>query len=326
VVTLYYISEYTQAEIAAYLGVSPKTIKRRLSEGRDLLQAGFLATVEDRLHQHKPSRNERLKEQVMNILRIQNAHSDHIAAEFRDAARRPGNPDEVDVRDVAGVRTFYCKSAGFHNRAILTGNETPEQLDQVMQHYVDKGSQCWVELNPANFYPTESPRNSRILPHLLQRDFSIEGLRTIWVRDTSLGPDEQDFSLDVRRVDSFAVWEQSKVDAGESDGEDLDLECGPEFILHTGYQDGQPVAWFMLYCDGEYGYLKLDDYVDEVHRQTFYDQMLRTQIRESFEMGAKRVFTHSAYIDDQWARELQRAGLRIAFNYLLLVREPMPLA
>ena len=27
-------------------------------------------------------------------------------------------------------------------------------------------------------------------------------------------------------------------DAGESDGEDLDAVCGPEFILHTGYQDG----------------------------------------------------------------------------------------
>ena len=68
VVTLYYMSEYTQTEIAAYLGVSVDTIKRRLREGRALLKEGFLNTLGDELRQHRPSRDERLKEQVMKII------------------------------------------------------------------------------------------------------------------------------------------------------------------------------------------------------------------------------------------------------------------
>ena len=68
VVTLYCISEYTQKEIATYLGISVETVKRRLREGRTLLKEGFLSTVEDQLREHRPSRNERLKEQVMKSI------------------------------------------------------------------------------------------------------------------------------------------------------------------------------------------------------------------------------------------------------------------
>jgi len=68
VVALYYISEYTQREIAAHLEVSVDTIKRWLREGRERLQETFLKTLENELRQHRPSRDERLKEHIMQII------------------------------------------------------------------------------------------------------------------------------------------------------------------------------------------------------------------------------------------------------------------
>ena len=68
VVTLHYISQYTQTEIASYLGVSVAAIKRRLREGRALLKDRFRATFEDEMRQNRPSRDERLKEKVMEIV------------------------------------------------------------------------------------------------------------------------------------------------------------------------------------------------------------------------------------------------------------------
>ena len=68
VVALYYISEYTQREIAAHLEVSVDTIKRRLKEGRVLLKETLFKTLENELRQHRPSRDERLKEYIMRII------------------------------------------------------------------------------------------------------------------------------------------------------------------------------------------------------------------------------------------------------------------
>ncbi|NKB67497.1 MAG: hypothetical protein GKR89_10580 [Candidatus Latescibacteria bacterium] len=64
-----------------------------------------------------------------HILTLQNAHADRIEAQYQDDAR--AHPEHVDIRTVADVRTFYsAKSGGFHNRAILTGDETPLHLER----------------------------------------------------------------------------------------------------------------------------------------------------------------------------------------------------
>ncbi|NKB72120.1 MAG: sigma-70 family RNA polymerase sigma factor [Candidatus Latescibacteria bacterium] len=68
VVIMHYMSEYTQGEIAAYLDVSVRTVKRRLSQGRALLQEKFLTELGDELRRHRPSRNQQLKEQVMQSI------------------------------------------------------------------------------------------------------------------------------------------------------------------------------------------------------------------------------------------------------------------
>ena len=53
-VTLYYISEYSQAEVASILGVPVGTIKRRLHDARERLKEGLLDMVEEVLKDSGP--------------------------------------------------------------------------------------------------------------------------------------------------------------------------------------------------------------------------------------------------------------------------------
>lgn len=58
VVTLFYISEYNQSEIAGFLGVSVDTVKNRLRSGRNLLTERLLTMAKKTLRQQAPSQDE----------------------------------------------------------------------------------------------------------------------------------------------------------------------------------------------------------------------------------------------------------------------------
>lgn len=260
-----------------------------------------------------------------NIRQIQRAHAAHIESEFRDWAKSPGH-DDVDIRVVSGVQT-YCRGGveTFHNRAILVGNETANQLDEVLQHYIERDRECWVEITPANFYEEGSSWDSKVLPHLLRRGFTIHGLRAMWVRDAPLASAEPSSDLDCRRV-SISEFEASKVAGGEQSQDEVsDIEAAPEFKYYVGYWDSAPVSWAVLWCNGAFGYLKQANTSEHSRRRGFHSQFIRMRVQDSFAMGARLVFTHTPHGDGQSARNLQRNGLRIAYNYLLMSRGPGPL-
>ena len=64
VTLLFYISDYSQREIAAFLDVPLTTVKKRLQAARRQLQQRMLAMVQDNLHEQAPSRNERFAQRV----------------------------------------------------------------------------------------------------------------------------------------------------------------------------------------------------------------------------------------------------------------------
>ena len=90
VVALYYMSAYTQTDIAAYLEVSVDTVKRRLREGRALLQEGFLQALRDELRDHRPSRDETLKERVMEVIAGNKEQHSEQMYKILERSRRPG--------------------------------------------------------------------------------------------------------------------------------------------------------------------------------------------------------------------------------------------
>jgi len=66
---LYYISGYSQEEVAAFLGVPVTTIKKRLYSARKRLREMLIDLVEDSLRQRRPSRDELFSTRVIEILK-----------------------------------------------------------------------------------------------------------------------------------------------------------------------------------------------------------------------------------------------------------------
>lgn len=78
VTLLFYISDYSQREIAAFLDVPLTTVKKRLQAARRQLQQRMLAMVQDNLHEQAPSRNERFAQRVTAAVAA--VHSGDVAA------------------------------------------------------------------------------------------------------------------------------------------------------------------------------------------------------------------------------------------------------
>ena len=97
--TLYYVADYSQAEVADFLGVLVTTIKKRLFAARRRLRERMLSMVEDSLHQQRPSREERFASTVQAI-----------------AAANKG-----DVRTLTALLVLVHLHGGGHSDAGMTG-------------------------------------------------------------------------------------------------------------------------------------------------------------------------------------------------------------
>ena len=66
IVTLFYISEYSQKEISAFLDLPLSTVKMRLYHARKKLKTKMVTLIEDYLPQQRPSKDNRFKEKIMS--------------------------------------------------------------------------------------------------------------------------------------------------------------------------------------------------------------------------------------------------------------------
>src|SRR5205085_9698864 len=92
--------------------------------------------------------------------------------------------------NIATVRTFIAAGYRLENRAVFTGEESPDQIDAVLAHFADHASNCVIEVNPASHY-VDPPKSweQRLLKHLLSRHCYIDGFRCVWVRaEPPIGP------------------------------------------------------------------------------------------------------------------------------------------
>jgi RNA polymerase sigma factor (sigma-70 family) len=67
VVTLFYISSYSQKEISAFLDIPVTTVKMRLYYARKQLKERMIAMIEDNLQKQRPSKDDAFVEKVMNL-------------------------------------------------------------------------------------------------------------------------------------------------------------------------------------------------------------------------------------------------------------------
>lgn len=64
-VSLYYIGEHSQSEVAAFLDISEGAVRKRLHDARKVLKEAMITMVRDTLHDDAPSRDDRFEKRVL---------------------------------------------------------------------------------------------------------------------------------------------------------------------------------------------------------------------------------------------------------------------
>ncbi len=100
VVTLFYISSYSHAEIAAFLEVPESTVKKRLHDARRRLKKGMIAMVKERLNEQAPSRGEGFARKVLAGILPEPGDSTVIGT-FYPALKAAGPP--CSIARLAGI-------------------------------------------------------------------------------------------------------------------------------------------------------------------------------------------------------------------------------
>ena len=91
VTVLFYLTEYSQKKIAEFLDLSLPSVKKRLQRSRKRLEERIIRMVDDTLEGHRPSRDDRFANEVVEIIRATEAGDlSKLAALL---ARNPGLVD-----------------------------------------------------------------------------------------------------------------------------------------------------------------------------------------------------------------------------------------
>jgi RNA polymerase sigma factor (sigma-70 family) len=108
--TLYYIADYSQAEVAAFRGVPVTTGKKRLFAARRRLKDWMLAMVEDTLDQQRPSGGDRFAAAVQALTAVKKGAVDTLSAMLRR------DRTLVDVQDDGQPLLYVAAMYGYSGR------------------------------------------------------------------------------------------------------------------------------------------------------------------------------------------------------------------
>jgi RNA polymerase sigma factor (sigma-70 family) len=111
---LYYIGDYSQAEVAAFLGVPVTTVKKRLYAARRRLKERMLQMVQGELREHRPSRAERFTETVQLIAAVKHGDVKIIAALLdRDPSLITAQERDRPLLEIAGMYGYSGRTARY---------------------------------------------------------------------------------------------------------------------------------------------------------------------------------------------------------------------
>ncbi len=94
VVTLFYISGYSQNEIGAFLEIPVSTVKMRLHYARKRLKEKMITMIQDNLYRQRPSRNDTFQQDLQAMLEV---------VKQRPARRVGDYPTLIDLQELFGV-------------------------------------------------------------------------------------------------------------------------------------------------------------------------------------------------------------------------------
>jgi GNAT superfamily N-acetyltransferase len=257
---------------------------------------------------------------------LQHAHADHIESMYRSMLALPQNPAQVLIQQIGPVRTFIAAGDRLENRAIFSGEESLQQIDQVLDHFAHHASNCVIEVNPANYY-VYPPKNwqQRLLPHLLHRNCRIDGFRCVWHR--SLSPHQNDPSPKHHwqhfGPDTFTDFERlTKILDPEKQWtpEDRAAQSHPALAHYIAFEAAQPIATASLFITGTIAYLQWSWTHPQFRSRGLQQEAIQIRLQTAFSQGCTLAFTVTDF-NFTSPRNLQRQGFQLAYNYLLVRRD-----
>ena len=266
------------------------------------------------------------------IRQLHHAHADHIESLYASLQSLPGNPHGAVIQGVGNVRTFLTQGNRWENRPIFHGDETIEQIDEVLSHFSRHQAGCVIEINIANSY-VDPPRNwePRLLPHLLSRGCKTGGMRCVWYYDDALTVPEKTADCRIERFlpEGIGEYAELALRADPSDQwtpERYAVEGRPGLVHYAGVNPRQqPCAFGSMFIKGPIAYLSYWETRREFRGRGFQQAGIRQRVADAFNFfGCNFVFTVSDY-NFASSRNLQRCGFKLAYNYLVVTREPIPL-
>lgn len=266
------------------------------------------------------------------IRRLQLAHAGHIAAIYAGLAKIPGNPRGVEVKDFGPTRVYCAQEDRLENRAIFTGNESPAELEQVTAFFAAKGRTCFVELNPANFYRSDPfSWQAEFMPALLALGYRPDAFRCVWAAEARDSRPATQASPVIEHISEGDPdrWIDLclQVQGGDTEQRRLlaeELRHGQSaegWHHYIGYEGGKPVSTSTLFIQDGLGYLKWG-FTQEACRGRGHQQAhIGRRMADAFARGCTHVFSVTD-IGITSGANLQRCGLTLAYNYVLMVKAP----
>ncbi|MFQ5568608.1 MAG: hypothetical protein ACE5G0_02970 [Rhodothermales bacterium] len=265
------------------------------------------------------------------VQRLHQARTEYLEAFFVPAGRGTGR----EVVAMGATRAFMSPHDRFKNKLILTGHEDEAVLDALLQGYEQRRAPCFIEINPANFNADPLSTGRRpVTDYLVQRGFTPRYFRSVWFaesryaeldvpRDVSLqrfGPEDLEaFARKVRGVlgkpeaeaEAFVREERLRLEQDEGDH---------RWRHYIATLDGRPSAMATLFLARSAGYLVEGYTRAEARRQGLHGYLVGQRVNEAAMTGCRIVFSIT-HFDAASARNLQRHGFRLAYNFMTFARE-----
>jgi hypothetical protein len=266
----------------------------------------------------------------LTVRALHEAYADKTESFFSGLQRIPGNPCQVSIRKFGSTRTFIARGHEWLNRATLVGDETAARLDEIVAHFAEHGRRCHIEWNPGNCYRPDT-WNDELGRLLLDRGFRPGGFRCVWIREIAREVPDEASSATVRHFGSgeleeflqmlALVEEQSDEQKAQARINVLHGEGDQRWHHYIGYVDDVPCSTATLFAGDRVAYLEWSKTLEEYRGRGCHHALIRRRLADASAAGCETVFAVTD-IGIPSARNLQRRGFRLAYNYVMLIREP----
>ena len=231
------------------------------------------------------------------------------------------NPDGGGgVMEIAGGQAAFAGVGSPLSHAVgigMAGPVTETEFDQLERFYLDRGSDCTIDLCPL--------ADASLTEHLGKRGYRIGEINNVLVRP--LGPDYLYAHEAVGRAEDEVVWAKT-VACGFSERTDFTPEelelgtlffhmpCGTPWIAQA---KGEPAAAAFMAMQGRLALLAGDSTLPRFRRQGWHGALIQARLKFASEQGCD-LATASTLPGSASQANYERLGFRLVYTKLIMTR------